>query len=171
MIADRQISTARLTLRPIAPGDWEPFRACAMSDRFAYISGKQDLAGAWRAFAAELGHWQMMGFGMWAVTESGGDDICLGIVGPWYPAHWPETEIGWIMFEGGEGKGYAFEAAEAARAHAFAVLGWDTAVSYIDPANARSIKLAEKLGARLDPAAKGPSQGDLVYRHPLPEAA
>lgn len=164
------IQTTRLTLRPIAPRDWEPFCACAMSDRFQYITGKQDLGGAWRLFAAELGHWQIKGFGMWAVTETGGDDIALGIVGPWFPADWPETEIGWIMFEGGEGKGYAFEAAEAARTHVFETLGWDTAVSYIDPQNARSIALAERLGAVRDDSAARPHPDDLVYRHPKPEA-
>ena len=88
----------------------------------------------------------------------------------WFPADWPETEIGWIMFEGGEGKGYAFEAAEAARTHVFETLGWDTAVSYIDPHNARSIALAERLGAVRDDSAERPHPDDLVYRHPKPEA-
>ena len=67
-----------------------------------------------------------------------------------------------------EGKGYAFEAAQAARAHAFDVLGWETAVSYIDPGNARSIELAERLGAVRDPEAAPFHEGDLVFRHSAP---
>ena len=38
-------------------------------------------------------------------------------------------------------------------------------VSYIDPGNARSIALAERLGARPDPDAPRADPDDLVYRH------
>ena len=51
------------------------------------------------------------------------------------------------------------------------VLRWDTVVSYIAEGNERSLRLAERLGARLDPAAAAPSFPDqtvLVYRHPQP---
>ena len=62
-------------------------------------------------------------------------------------------------------------AAAAARDHAFGALGWETAVSYIDPDNIRSVALAERLGARHDPEARGPGENScLVYRHPRPEA-
>ena len=57
----------------------------------------------------------------------------------------------------------------AARAHAYGALGWTTAVSYIDPQNARSIRVAERMGAKLDPDAVPMDPGDLVYRHPAPE--
>jgi RimJ/RimL family protein N-acetyltransferase len=58
------------------------------------------------------------------------------------------------------------------RAHAFRDLGWTTAVSYIDPDNARSIALAERLGAVRDRGARQPvfDKPCLVYRH-SPEAA
>ena len=101
-----------------------------------------------------------------------GDDTALGMVGPWFPAGWPERELGWTVWsDAAEGKGYAFEAAAAARDHAFGALGWETAVSYIDPDNIRSVALAERLGARHDPEARGPGENScLVYRHPRPEA-
>jgi RimJ/RimL family protein N-acetyltransferase len=93
------------------------------------------------------------------------------MAGPWYPADWSEPELGWTLWSAAhEGKGYAHEAAVAARAHAYSVLGWTTAVSYIDPDNARSIALAERLGATLDPDAAHHNPADLVYRHPAPEA-
>ena len=44
-----------------------------------------------------------------------------------------------------------------------------TLVSYIDPANKKSCKLAENLGAVIDTEAARPDVGDLVYRHPLDE--
>ena len=68
----------------------------------------------------------------------------LGLVGLWFPEGWHEPEIGWILFEGAEGRGIAREAAEAARAHAYGTLGWTTAVSVIHPGNARSIALADR---------------------------
>ena len=70
-----------------------------------------------------------------------------------------------------EGRGIAAEAARALRDWAYAAQGWTTLVSYIDPENARSIRLAERLGARLDPDAPHPDgRPCLVYRHPGPEA-
>ncbi len=40
-----------------------------------------------------------------------------------------------------------------------------TLVSYIDPDNARSIRLAERLGATIDDHARKQDPDDLVYRH------
>lgn len=165
------LHTQRLVLRRPAPRDWEQVGLFLMSDRAAGIGGPMDLGKAWRAFASELGHWEIFGFGMWAVTLRG-DDTALGLIGPWCPVDWPETEIGWMMLSPDtEGTGIAIEAAHAAISHAWDVLGWDTIVSYIAPDNARSIRLAEKLGAVLDPDAKPPKEDVpcLVYRHPRPK--
>ncbi len=161
-----RLETERLVLRRLAAGDADGYVAFCRSRRARFAGGVRSAAAAWRDFAAELGHWALRGYGMFAVTERGGDDTCLGIVGPWYPEGWPEREVGWLMWAGAEGKGYAAEAARACLAHAFGPLGWDSAVSYIDENNARSIALAEKLGATLDAGAATPSADTLVYRHP-----
>lgn len=162
------LQTPRLVLRAPTPGDWDVFHDFMMSDRASAFGSQGDLGKAWRAFAAELGHWQVYTFGMWAVTQRGEDKV-LGFVGPWVPPDWPETEIGWMIFDPTvEGTGIASEAAEAAIKHAYDVLGWDTAVSYIAPGNDRSVRLAEKLGATLDVNAIGPTPETLVYRHPRP---
>lgn len=162
------LQTERLVLRRPVPGDWQPFYDFMMSDRAAAFGSQGDLGKSWRAFAGELGHWEIFGFGMWSVTRRG-DDTALGFVGPWTPPDWPETEIGWMIFDPAtEGTGIAAEAARAAIEHAWDVLGWDTMVSYIAPGNDRSARLAEKLGARLDPDATGPTPHTLVYRHPRP---
>ncbi len=62
-----------------------------------------------------------------------------------------EPELGWILWEGFDGHGYAGEAAEAALRFVWGELGWTTLVSGIHEANAKSIRLAERLGACLDP--------------------
>ena len=90
----------------------------------------------------------------------------VGEVALQHPPDYPETELGWLLFEGQEGKGYAREAAEAARRFALKVTSIASLVSYIDRDNQRSIRLAERLGARLDRVAPTPN-GDPchVYRH------
>ncbi|MCU9847875.1 GNAT family N-acetyltransferase [Defluviimonas sp. WL0024] len=164
------IETERLALRAPAAADWPAWRGFAMSPRSAFIRTEElDEGLAWRAFGHVIGHWVLRGFGMFVFTLKGTDDA-LGMAGPWYPAGWPEREIGWTVWsEAAEGKGYAREAAAAARDHAFSVLGWTTAVSYIHPDNVRSIALADRLGATRDEKAAHPSdRPTLVYRHPAP---
>lgn len=166
----QRLETERLILRQPEPADWPAARAFFMSERATMVGGPHDLGDAWHAFANEVGHWSIRGYGMWVVTERG-DERALGMVGPWYPAHWPETEIGWMIWAAdAEGRGIAHEAAKAALAHAWDVLGWQTIVSYIDPDNHRSLALARRLGALFDPAAPQPRPDKPchVYRHARP---
>jgi RimJ/RimL family protein N-acetyltransferase len=95
----------------------------------------------------------------------------VGEVGLFHPPSYPEAEIGWTVMAEAEGRGLAQEAARAVRAFSYGTLGLRTLVSYIDPRNERSIRLAERLGARLDPRAAQPEDDPcLVFRHPGPEA-
>ena len=164
------LQTGRLILRRPAPGDWPAFRDFMMSDRATFFHQQGNLGSIWRSFAAELGHWDIFGCGMWAVTLRG-DDTALGLIGPWTPPDWPEPEIGWMIFDPAtEGTGIASEAARASLTHAFNVLGWTTAVSYINPDNTRSVALAEKLGATRDPKAPRPANyaDSAAWRHHAP---
>lgn len=166
------LETERLTMRRPNGSDWPAFRDFYASDRSKGVGGPTHIGPAWRHFASELGHWEIRGFGMWTVTLRG-NDKAVGLVGPWTPEDWPENEVGWLIFdETLEGKGVATEAAQAAVAHAYAVLGWDTVVSYVGPDNIRSARLAEKLGAVHDVNAPVPDRypDTLVYRHPKPES-
>lgn len=165
------LTTDRLILRAPQARDWPHWHAFALSDRAAHIGGPYTDATAWRAFGHVIGMWVLRGFGSFAITAKG-DDTAIGMCGPWQPYDWPEREIGWTIWSPqAEGRGIAHEAALAARAFAFTTLGWDTAVSYIDPDNDRSIALAERLGAVRDPHAAHPGERPChVYRHPAPEA-
>lgn len=121
----------------------------------------------WYWIASEVGSWSLLDFGSWGI-ERREDKAFVGQVGINKPHHFPETEIGWVLLEDHEGQGYAREAATAALKWAWAN-GHTTLVSYIDHNNARSIALAERLGARRDDAAALP-EGDkhtdtYVYRH------
>ncbi len=164
-----RLETERLILRRPVAADYDAFKEFAAAGGLRHIYGDLTDGQVFRSFATELGHWEMLGFGMWTVTFKGSDKP-VGLVGPWRPADWPEFELGWMIYGNAEGKGIAREAATAARTDAYVRLGWKTAVSYIAPQNLRSIKLAERLGAVLDPTAKTPPSDKpcLVYRHPAP---
>ncbi|QBY01543.1 N-acetyltransferase [Rhodophyticola sp. CCM32] len=159
------LTTDRLHLRGPDARDWPGFLDYFTSERSQFTGGPLEPRPAWVLFAAEIGHWAIHGFGMWSVTRKE-DDTAIGLIGCWYPEGWPEKEIGWLLWPRAEGQGYAYEAATAVRAHVYNTLRWSTAVSYIAPGNIRSIALAERLGARLDPSATKPKPDTLVYRHP-----
>ena len=160
-----RLETERPVLRAHTRTDWEAFRPILMSDRAQYMGGKLDHEGAWACFASELASWLLDDFGYWTAARRS-DDMPVAFVGIIHPSIFPETELGWMTTVESEGQGYAFEAANAALDWAFGPRGLTTLVSYIDPENARSIALAERLGATRDPKTKGPSADDLVYRHP-----
>ena len=78
----------------------------------------------------------------WVVTVKGSDEG-IGSVGPWYPANWPEKELGWTLWDAAyEGHGYITEAAAETRRHVFQNLGWGSAVSYIAHGNDRMEAIA-----------------------------
>lgn len=164
------LATERLTLRAPAPEDFDAFAALYASERSTGIGGPLDRPDAWRAFAAEIGHWVMRGYGFWTVdvTETG---ETVGQVGFWNPEGWSEVEIGWAMYDGAEGKGYAHEAARAARAHAYDAWGWGPLISVIAPGNTRSEALATRLGATPERDWVSPSgRPAVIWRHPGQEA-
>ena len=162
------LRTERLVLRAPGPEDFEPFAAFYASERASMVGGPLDRAEAWRALAGLVGHWRLRGFGRWTVVEDGAP---VGVVGLHFPLDWPEPEVGWIVFDGAEGRGLAREAALAARAHAYGTLGWTTAISLIDPRNARSIALATRMGAAREADFDHPKFGTVgIWRHPGPAA-
>lgn len=160
-----KLETERLVLRAHTRADWEVYRPILMSDRARYMDGKLDHEGAWACFASELASWVLDDIGYWTAARKT-DDKAVAFVGILHPSAYPETELGWMTTDEGQGHGYAFEAANAALGWAFGPRGLTTLVSYIDPENTRSIALAKRLGATCDKTAKRPAADDLVYRHP-----
>ena len=162
------LATERLVLRAPCPADWPHWLAYFSTDRSRFSGGPLTADRAWRAFCHHLGHWVMRGYGSFVVTLKG-SDAAAGLVGPYHPIDWPEPEIGWALWNPAlEGKGFACEAATATLDFVFRNLGWPTAVSYTETGNTRSVALAKRLGAVLDPVAARPDPDDLVFRHPHP---
>ena len=84
---------------------------------------------------------------------------------------WYEPELAWFLFEGFEGKGYAHEAALAARTYATETLNLPPLFSFIEAGNLRSKALAERLGATPERDVDFKGIALTVYRHPPRGAA
>lgn len=166
------IETQRLILRKPNPSDVERLTLFYNSERSSMAGGNVNYAESVTRAYAVLGHWTHRGFGLFAITLKG-DDEAIGMAGPYYPLGRPETEVGWVLFDGAEGNGYATEAALAAVKFTRETLQWKEVVHYIDKHNTRSIAVAERLGAYLDINAiqPKPDKPCLIYRQPLDEKA
>lgn len=164
MTAVPTIITERLLLRPMTADDWEPYSALMLSERARYMGGPFSVKVAWGMFCADHAQWDLFGAGA-LMLEDRDTRACLGQVGINSGPLFPEKEIGWLVFPEAEGRGYAFEAASALRDWARTVRRLNTLVSYVDPQNDRSRRLAERLGATLDGTAPRPDPTNLVYRH------
>src|SRR4029079_194673 len=73
----------------------------------------------------------------------------LGMIGFADPEGWPGFELAWTLARRWWGPGYATEGARAALAYAFTVLNQGRVISLIHPENLASIRVAERLGERL----------------------
>ncbi len=163
-----RLETERLILRAPSEADLDAeaeFYASAAAD---FVGGHKTRSETWRLIALFLGHWALRGYGFWGVEEKD-TGTYVGRVGLWFPDGWPEPEIGWTLMTSATGNGYATEAAMAARTHAYDVLGWDTAISLIDPDNHASKAVAKRLGAAFDYHYEHPKFGTSeIWRHPAP---
>lgn len=159
------LQTERLRLRAPTMADWPSYERLMLSERAQYMGGPHTRESAWGLFCSDVAQWALIGYGA-LMIEDLLTQQCVGQVGLNHGPLFPETELGWFVYPDAEGKGYAFEAATVLKNWAFESKGFETMVSYIDPDNIRSCRLATKLGAVLDQEALRPALTDLVFRHP-----
>ena len=159
------IETADLILRGYREEDFEAFAGFGASERARFVGGPQDRWSSWRAFMAGIGHWTLRGYGMWMVEHRATGRVA-GRVGMIYNDGWHEPELGWHIYDGFEGKGYAYQASLAARAYSARHFGLDAVISYVAPENTRSVALAHRLGARFECESELFGQPCHIYRHP-----
>ncbi len=162
------LHTERLTLRPIAEADFDAVAAFYESEQSSMYGGPCDRATAWRKFAAWFGHWELRGYGPWAIEQRSTGEF-IGWTGLWSPEGWPEPEITYALLPDHHGQGLATEAAGRALQSAYEDFGWTTAVSVIDDRNAASIALVERLGATAESAVDLFGHPAHIYRHRTPD--
>jgi RimJ/RimL family protein N-acetyltransferase len=158
------LTTGQLILRPPVMADFEPYARMMASERAIYMNGPLDEKGAWAYFTSDIALWPLYGHGglMIDLKQSG---ICVGSVGINHGPLFPEKELGWFLYDGFEGHGYATEAAACLRDWAFETHGLTSLVSYVDPDNSASIAVATRLGACRDETAPLPDPQTIVFRH------
>ena len=159
------LETPRLRLRMFCQADADAYADMLADPQvMRYLSDGQPLSAseAWRHMAMLLGHWHLFGFGPWAVEERASGKL-VGRIGPYYPAGWPGLELIWTIRRQSWGRGYATEGARAALAYVFEHMGRERVISMIDARNAASIRVAEKLGQRLQDHLEFCDREGLVY--------
>jgi RimJ/RimL family protein N-acetyltransferase len=154
------LTTDRLILRPPAPEDFEPFCAMMADEETArFIGGVAPPPVVWRQLCTMAGAFALYGYAMFSVVEKS-SGRWVGRIGPWTPAQWPGTEVGWGLAREAWGKGYATEAAAVSIDWVFDNLGWTEVIHCIDPANHPSARVAERLGSKVLRQARMPAPFD-----------
>jgi len=158
--------TPRLLLRPPTVEDLEPFVEIHEDPEvMRYMTVIGPLSGrvaAWKLLAVMIGHWHLRGYGQWTVVERA-TGLVLGRVGLWNPEGWPGIEVGWLIRRSHWGHGFATEAAKEAIDFGFHHVGADHLISIIRRDNARSIRVAEKLGETFERALRFEGAESFIY--------
>lgn len=147
------VETARLLLRVPCADDVGPLTEIHHDPEAArYVvlgTTSGGVVTGWRNVAIMLGHWHMRGYGQWTVVEKATGEV-IGRVGLWHPEGWPGIELGWIIRRSRWNNGFATEAARAALDWTWANVDTDHVISFIQPDNLASIRVAEKIGERFE---------------------
>jgi RimJ/RimL family protein N-acetyltransferase len=147
------LTTERLILRGFTAADFDAFAAIwGDATVVRHISGTpSSRSESWSRLLRLAGGWSLLGYGYWAVEEAASGRLA-GMAGL---ADFKREigadiaglpEAGWVFSPDFHGKGYATEAMGAGLSWADAALEADKSCCLIDPDNAASINVAEKLG-------------------------
>jgi RimJ/RimL family protein N-acetyltransferase len=163
------LDTPRLRLRQFVEADLDEYaRITADPEVMRYVGGAPlSRDEAWRSLGYILGHWKIRGYGLWAAEEKASGAL-VGRIGLYRPEGWPGLEVGWLVDRARWGEGFAPEGGAAAMAHAFEGLGAKRLISVIEPGNAASVRVAEKLGERFE--REQPLQGKRVHVYAIERA-
>ena len=146
------LTTGRLILSPFTTEEFEPL--CRLWSNPDYV---RDITGTplspetvWLRLLRDIGHWQVHGYGNWAVRlKDTGDYIGSTGIFNYHRDLTPPfgaPEVGWGLDPAFHGKGYAFESVMAALDHADTALKFPRTACMISPGNAASLKLAARAG-------------------------
>lgn len=167
------LETERLRLREFRESDLDRWAAVMADPVTVRYLGGQPFAreDTWRRLLTSGGLWLMYGYGYWAV-ERKADGVLVGHVGfadfkrDMTPSIEGLPEAGWIFAPDAHGQGLATEALAAVMAWADDALPGRTCVAIIDPANAPSIRLAERCGFSRREEAVYKGEAILLLRRP-----
>jgi RimJ/RimL family protein N-acetyltransferase len=142
-----KLETPRLKLRAFTLEDWGPYAEMYADESFVrYLNGKPlSREEAWESMAIILGHWNLLGYGIWAL-ECKATGQLIGRAGLLNLPQWPDVEVCWALSPRFWGNGYATEAGQATVHWAFQEVGLGRLISLIHPENTASEAVALRLG-------------------------
>ncbi|NNN06622.1 MAG: GNAT family N-acetyltransferase [Elusimicrobia bacterium] len=149
------LETPRLRLRAHALKDF-PGCAAMWADPAVtrHIGGQPSTEPqTWARMTSYRGHWELMGFGYWALEEKE-TGLYVGELGfadfkrDLEPSIKGIPEAGWALVSSRHGRGYATEALRAIVSWADRHLAAARTVCIIGPAHSASIRVADKCGYR-----------------------
>jgi len=146
------IVTDRLRLRAPRQSDFDAYAAFRAGERSVFIGGPSTSREAYLRLGLETALWLFRGYGSLIIALRS-DDQPIGLAGFYHHADWDGPEIGWALFDGQEGHGYASEAARALLTYAFEDLGWTHVECSASEENTRSVAMIQRLGAERIPSA------------------
>ena len=168
------LETERLLLRPFEPDDLEALFAIQANESVArwLYNDPRTLEETRELLARKIGGAALRGEGEWlsaaAVLRMTGElvgDVSL----LWASEAHRQGELGFVVHPEHQGRGYATEASRPLLDFAFGPLGLHRVIGRLEPRNAGSARVLEKLGMRREAHlvenewVKGEWQSELVY--------
>jgi RimJ/RimL family protein N-acetyltransferase len=173
------LETQRLILRRYEISDFLAFAAQRADPAVMKYIGKGDLLSeeeSWSRFQSIAGHWQLLGYGTWALEEKTTGSVigALGFADKKRPAEHPASgapEMGWSLASSAHGKGFASEALKSALGWGYEFFGPTRVVCVISDDNIASLRVAQKHGFEQFATATRYGLGRKVFEHTLSGAA
>jgi len=162
------LETTRLLLRRPELADAAPFMQIfwdpevVEKKQVTLTEAPGDLQLARRKTAALIDHWDSRGYGLWTVVEKASGDV-IGCVGLQKWKGWPGVELAWAIHRSHWGQGLATEAALAALVWTWNSTQIDHVISLINADDARSMRVAAKVGERFERADVDPFNGERIH--------
>jgi RimJ/RimL family protein N-acetyltransferase len=148
MIDIPTLETERLRLTALTErhfNDYAAMLADPESTRWIGDGLPLDRTNAWRSLAMLIGHWQLRGYGMWALELKDTGEF-IGRAGLLHPEGWPDVEMGWMLKPDHRHHGYATEAGAIILDYAWNQLQLQRVISLVRVGNEASDRVAERLG-------------------------